>query len=182
MPSKDSHNSTNCYVVAFLKSLNMSSLIANKVKTNMYLFSFKLFIVRIILCATVFNLYNAYNNNYSFIILLSQLFAILLTTFCKQQHWLNYYWLLSVLSCLFICRRLQPNEGSWRGKFGISPSRECEYIVVLCSTCYVRLLVYPFFSRVCCYLFTCPMYLCHVYCVHIWFHYWSPSHSWYLFI
>ena len=45
----------------------MSSLIANKVKTNMLLVSIKLFIVRTIFCATVFNLYN---NKYLFDILL----------------------------------------------------------------------------------------------------------------
>ena len=36
----------------------MSSLIANKVKTNMCLIFAKLFIVRTILCATVSNLYH----------------------------------------------------------------------------------------------------------------------------
>ena len=36
----------------------MSSLIANKVKTNMCLISIKLFMIRTILCAAVSNLYN----------------------------------------------------------------------------------------------------------------------------
>ena len=81
----------------------MSSLIANKVKTNMRLDSAKLFIVHIILQVTASNLYHVYenncNNNYSFvrslilyaynlfashtlfISLFIQLFVILLTTF-----------------------------------------------------------------------------------------------------
>ena len=45
----------------------MSSLIANEVKTNFYLVSIELFIVRSILCATISNLYN---NNYFLVILL----------------------------------------------------------------------------------------------------------------
>ena len=36
-----------------------------------------------------------------------------------------------------------------------------------CSICYVRIVVYPFFSHACFCWFTCSMYLCHVYCVHI---------------
>ena len=73
-----------CYVFIFLKKpLNISSLIANKVKTNMFLISITLFIVRTILCATVetystctYN--NNYNANYSLVIL------ICLQPFCKQ--------------------------------------------------------------------------------------------------
>ena len=44
------------HIVKFLpfqKSLNMSSLIANKVKINMCLVSIKLFIVHTVLCATI---------------------------------------------------------------------------------------------------------------------------------
>ena len=44
------------HIVTFLpfsKRLNLSSLIANKVKTNVSLVSIKLFIVRTILCVTV---------------------------------------------------------------------------------------------------------------------------------
>ena len=58
-----------CYVFTFLKTFKYeSSLIANKV---------------LFMCPTVSNLYNVYNNNYNnnclFDILLTQLFAILLT-------------------------------------------------------------------------------------------------------
>ena len=38
------------------------------------------------MCATVYNSYNISNNNYLFVILLTQLFAILLTSFPLDQY------------------------------------------------------------------------------------------------
>ena len=40
------------------------------------------------------------------------------------QHWLNYHWLLSALSCPFIVQQDQSNECFWSRRFLLSLSRE----------------------------------------------------------
>ena len=103
---------------------NKSSLIANKIKIICCVVSIKLFIVRTILCATICNWMCA---------IIICLFDILLCShpLSKQQHsfilsvqrrssnhdcslhtqcvftqdWLNSYYSLSALFCLFICPR-----------------------------------------------------------------------------
>ena len=66
-----------CYI--FKKCLNLSLLIASKVKPNMCLVSIKLFIVRTILCPTV-QTYTTYTTITTTIIVCT------LQLFCKQQH------------------------------------------------------------------------------------------------
>ena len=48
------------------------------------------------------------------------------------QGWINSYWLLPALSCLFICTHLHSDESSWYETLGVSLSREfiCDSIVV----------------------------------------------------
>ena len=58
---------------------NMSSLIANKIKIDLHLVSIKLLTVRTILCATIYN-FTTTTTIFLFVILFTQLFAILLTT------------------------------------------------------------------------------------------------------
>ena len=57
---------------------------------------------------------------------------LVLFTHSSIQGWLNSYWLLSALSCLFIYASIQSDEGSGNGTFGFSPSWEffCDYLVV----------------------------------------------------
>ena len=130
----------------------------------MCLASIKHFIVR-----TVSNLYNIYNNNYNN----NCLFDIILCLqpFCKRQHlfvrsvqwrssnhhcflytqrvfthdWLNSYYWLSALCCLYKCPRKQCDEHFWSRTFVFSSSRELylDFIVacVLCTDC---LLSIPF--------------------------------------
>ena len=57
----------------------MSSCITNKIKTNMYLVSINSLLYALFMYATVSNSYNIYNNNYLFVIHLTELFAILFT-------------------------------------------------------------------------------------------------------
>ena len=66
----------------------MSSLIANKVKTNICLVSLSRYCT-LFMCPTVSNLYNNnYNNNCLFDIFLRQLFAILLKTEIFKHNYL----------------------------------------------------------------------------------------------
>ena len=156
----------------------MSSLIANKIKINLFLFSTKLFIVRTILCATI------YNSMYQTII---SLFVVCLTIIRHSAHngdhqtmtvlftrkftqgWLTTHWLLPALFCLLICARLQFDEGSWSETFGVSLSREilCDSIVVGVVLVAFAYLFIPFALMfvVVGLLGTCSMYLLVCSCV-----------------
>ena len=68
----------------FLKRLNMSSLIANKVKTKQCLVSIKLFIVHTILCTTV----QTYTTITTRVIVCS--FSSLITTFLSATTLIRY--------------------------------------------------------------------------------------------
>ena len=124
------------------------------------------------MCATVSDLYNVYNNNCSFLILLC------LQPYCKRRSYRSSErgdlhtttvlftcnasshktdWITTdyCLLCLFKCSRIQYDEGSWSRIFGVSSFWEffCNYIVVLCThygLC-VRIVVYPFFHTRCCW-------------------------------
>ena len=61
--------------------------------------------------------------------------------------WLNSYYSLPVLSCLFICPRKQFEEHSWSGMFVVSISWKLYVYFVHIACCCVRLLVYPLFSH-----------------------------------
>ena len=82
----------------------MSSLTVNKVKTNMW-FSFSLSLLHtLFISPTVSNLYNVYNNNYLFDILLTKLLAILLTIeifkpqlFCSHATSRKADWILTTV-------------------------------------------------------------------------------------
>ena len=88
-----------------------------------------------------------------YVILLTRLFVILLTTFfCKHhtfsldfysgdlqtrnftQNWLNYYWLVARLFCLFICARLQSAERSCSLELYRNRLYMCIFILV-CPSC-----------------------------------------------
>ena len=130
----------------------MSSLIANKVKTNIRSFSFSL-LQTLFMCPTVYDLYNVYNNNYNnnclFNILLTQLFAILLTTVIfKPWLFCSHATSHKADCCLpFYGPHEQSNEPSWSRRFAFLPSRELYrdrlYMCIL-------ILVYSFFSHACC--------------------------------
>ena len=126
----------------------MSSLIANPCKKQIcVLVSVKLFIVHTTF-VPLFTL-NWYNNNYNNNLLSSLLLAHNYSLFCSQsfckhftysldlhnrdlqtrnrnlsQGWLNYNWLSSAMSCLFIDQQDQSNERCWTGRFAYSASRE----------------------------------------------------------
>ena len=56
------------------------------------------------------------------------------------QGWLNSYWLLPVLSCLFICSRLQSDERSQSRIFVFSHSRELyreKTLLIACSLTFI---------------------------------------------
>ena len=112
------------------------------------------FIIRTILCATVKPW--SYNNNlfvnYTSLHFCSRKHEQLSLQWRSSNHdfflhtqldftqsWLNSYYLLPSLSCLFKCASNQSDEGSWSVTLGVSPSREfyCDYIVVcvLCTQC-----------------------------------------------
>ena len=82
----------------------------------------------------------------------TQLFAILLTTetilFTSNftQRWLNSFWLLPAMSCLFICAHLQSTECCLSRRFAFSTSREL-YRNNLCMC--ILILVCPFFPHAC---------------------------------
>ena len=107
-------------------NLNIEKIFLNILHWKKISFAIRLLIIR----SKLYHVYhNKCNNNYSFVIL------ICLQPFCKQQHlfvttvwrkssnhncslyiqrvftqdWLNYYWLLTALSCPLICATDQPD-------------------------------------------------------------------------
>ena len=156
----------------------MSSLIPNKVKTNLCLVPLKLFIVRTILYATVSNLYNNnYNNICLFDIFLTQLFAILLTLeilkplfwFTRNftPGWLISDYLSSALSCVFILQHDQSNERFWNRSFAFSKTLSRLLVYVHSHTCLSLflscLLLLVYLDRIpciCLCVFCSPCLLC----------------------
>ena len=128
---------------------------AHKIKINLCLVSIKHFIVRTILCATIYNLLYI-TIICLFLILHTQLFAILLTTEIFKPRLTKFLLPIACLSCLSICPHNQFDKGSWSGMFGVSPSLNCcLHNTAHIACCCVRLLVYPFFSYACYCWFTC---------------------------
>ena len=124
----------------------MSSLIANKVKTNSCFVSIKLFIVRCIYvchcfqiipriqqyqlpCSIFFFAYKLFASNKTCSLDLYMYSGELQTTTvlftCNfTQGWLNSYWSLSALCYPFVVQHEQFNESSLTRRFVFSPSRE----------------------------------------------------------
>ena len=120
------------------------------------------------------NLYHAYNNNlfirysyhshYSLDLHNAELqTTTVLFTLNFTQGWLNSYWLLPALYCLYICLHLLFAELSQSKMFVYSLSREpySDFIVVVDCVfffhvaCCVFVYVYLDFSCWCCWWFTC---------------------------
>ena len=123
----------------------MTSLMANKVKKNMFLVSIKLFIIRTILCGTVQTfLFIRYSYHTTSLDLRNGDLQTTTVFFTRNftQGWQNSYWLLPALSCIFICASM----------FVFSLSRELysDFIIACCVFAYV----YPLFSCWCCCWFT----------------------------
>ena len=150
----------------------MSSLIANKVKTNVCLVSPS--------ALSYVPLFPTYTTTTACLLyLLVPYTSILLSTndcaldlynddlqtttvlFIRNftPGWLNYHHLSSTLSCPFIVQRKLSNERSWSRTFVLPLSRElyCDYIVV-CAFAYLSI---PFYRMlvVVGILGTCSMYL-----------------------
>ena len=105
----------------------MSSLIANKLKTNMCLVPLSLYCIRY-LCVPLFPTYIKIT-----ITACSIFFELNYSLFCSQRRFskcnftqgrLNSYCLSSALSCPFIVQHIQSNKRSWIRRFAFSPSRE----------------------------------------------------------
>ena len=135
----------------FWKRLNISSLIANQVKTNMCSDS-----VKLSLSLSLLLFHCSHLTETTITACSTQLFAILLTNATLSisrnftQDWLNYYWLLPVLS--FYARLLPQNilkvKGSWSHLRGNSIVNAC--------ICAFPILVVDLFG-------SCSIYLCILY-------------------
>ena len=119
-------------------------------------------------CSNLYHVYNhKYNNNclvrypkHTTIHLIFTMAIFKPQLFCSHAT-LHADWILTEC-CPFIYARLQSDEGSWSGTFGVSPSREffCDYLIVRIELVVLLLLVYVYGRFV-------SIYLCCVYYVHI---------------
>ena len=131
----------------------MSSLIANKIKINLYLVSIKQIVARAI--TIVFH----YSQLEDTTVICFARYSTLLTTFLKTttlvckwqrslnhdcflhmqlvftQDWLNSYYSLSALSCVFICPHKQSDEGSWSRMHSREFYSDFIVVCVFCSHC-----------------------------------------------
>ena len=160
----------------------MSSLIANKVKTNKSFSFLFFFIVCIILCATVQNYasfttittrslfssgYNLFESNTCWLFFSHNYWlddlqiTTILFTHNFIQGWLNSYYSAFDLSCPFIVQYTKYNERFWSRMYLFSPiesmQREFEYLSISFS---LMLLVVGLLGSCLMYLLVCIFVVC----------------------